>query len=77
MRSWGPLGRVPGGRVRSNFFFYKILKGLEQTLPTTPHLLYLDGKNKFLKFPAIPRPPRYFPIFPDILNRPDDTVAVG
>ena len=67
-RSLGTLRRGPWGPGEVEIeIFLEIVNGLEQTLPTMPHLLYLDGKNKFLKILAILRPPRNFPKF---LNRP-------
>ena len=76
-RSLGTLWRGPWGpgEVKIEFFF-KILNGLEQTLPTMPHLLYLDGKNKFLKILAILRPPRNFPKFPEIFESAGNTLGV-
>ena len=55
----------------------KILDGLDNTLPTTPHLLYLDEKNKFLEISGILGPPRNFLKFPEILIRPRTLLEWG
>ena len=66
---WGP-GEVEMAK------FFQILNGLDQTLPMTPLLLHLNGRNKNLEIWAIPRNSRKFPEISRNIESPEDAFAV-
>ena len=73
----GTLQRGPWGpsevEMEQNL---KICNGLAQTLPMTPLLLHLNGRNKNLEIWAIPRNSRKFPEISRNIESPEDAFAV-